>query len=695
MARGWHEVFMVIAYMLRLNRIITILAAVLLTNSVVANDSTDYTGQRDDFLAAERALKSGRLNDFHQLMETLETYPLYPYLLLEDMRRHLSKTPINEVEDFLNRYADSPLEKQLRHAWLESLARHDRWQDYLKFYQATNNTELQCQYKWALLKTGKAEQAYENIEHLWLVGYSQPRVCDRVFNAWYHSGGMTQGLVWNRIQLAMNKRKLILARYLTRFQTPENQKWSELWIKVHSRPSLILTRENFSADHPMRNAILVYGVKRLAQSNPLRAIKIWNTTLSHRYPFDDDDRADLERYFAMVLAVRGKPEALSWLAVIEPGVDDDQLREWRVRSALNQENWDAVLAWINQLNDDQLQSPRWQYWRARALETQGQQDLAEEMYFSLAQTRSYYGFWSADRVEAPYHLNASPLAVNQEDLSTIEAYPGILRAHELYLLDRIIDARREWYYATYTMGERQLRQAAKLAQNWGWHDRAILTIARTQYSDDLEMRFPLAHHEQILAQAKINNIDPAFAYAIIRQESAFTADARSHAGALGLMQVMPRTAQQLAKGLDIRINHTFDILDITKNLQFGMKYLRKTLNRYDNHPVLATAAYNAGPYRVNKWLPERGNISSDLWTETLPLAETRNYIQNIMAYTAIYERRMGKEPTPITERMPPINSANTTVTINNKQPSFQIKTHAGGNVHQSPVSASKQVSVVP
>jgi len=654
-------------YMLRLITIITVIATALLIHPVIANDSTDYADLRADFLAAQQALKSGRIDNFHQLMDTLQGYPLYPYLLLEDIQRRFSKIPATEVADFLTSYADTPLEKQLRYAWLESLAQHNRWEQYPEFYQPTNNTALQCLYKWALLQTGKAIQAYENIEHLWLVGHSQPRECDRIFNAWYRDGGMTQDLVWSRIQLAIERKKLILVRYLARFQTPENQQWTELWLKVHTKPSLILTREKFSSEHPLRNTVLIHGVKRLAQIDPQHAIKAWNTRLSHQYPFSISERASLERYLAIALAVRGKPEALSWLAVIEPEPEDYQLHEWRVRSALTQENWDAVLAWINQLEEEQQQSPRWQYWQARALEKTGQEELAEEIYFSLAQERSYYGFLSADRVEAPYHLKTNPLAYNRGDLSTIETLPGILRARELYLLDRIIDARREWYYATYDMSEHQLRQAAKVAQQWGWYDRAILTMARTQYSDDLELRFPLAHREQVLAQAELYNIDPALAFAIIRQESAFTADARSHAGALGLMQVMPGTAQQLAKSLDIQINHSFDILDITKNLQFGMKYLRKTLNRYDNHPVLATAAYNAGLYRVNKWLPEKGVIPSDLWTETFPVSETRHYIQNIMAYTAIYEQRMDRKPTPLTERMPPIGVSGATLSINDDQ----------------------------
>jgi len=650
----------------RLNIIIAVFAAVLLINPVLAKDSTDYTDQRADFLAAERALKLGKLSEFHQLMESLQSYPLYPYLRLEDISRRLSKISTQEITDFLTNNADSPLEKQLRRAWLESLAQHNRWEQYLEFYQPTNSTEQQCQYKWALLQAGKTREAYENIEYLWLVGHSQPRVCDRIFNAWYHDGEMTQDLVWERVQLAIEKKKLILTRYLTRFQTPENRKWTELWIKVHTKPSLILNRKIFSTGHPLRNTILIHGVKRLAQIDPQRAIKVWNNSLSHQYSFNDTERASLERYLAIALAVSGKPEALSWLAVIDPEPEDYQLHEWRIRSALSQENWDAVLAWINQLDDEQQQSPRWQYWQARALEKTGQLELAEEKYFSLAQERSYYGFLSADRVEAPYHLKTRPLTYDRDDLSIIETLPGILRARELYLLERTVDARREWYYATYAMSENQLRQAAKLAQQWGWYDRAILTMARTQYSDDLELRFPLAHHEQILVQAKKYDIDPALAFAIIRQESAFTVDARSHTGALGLMQVMPRTAQQLAKGLDIQINHTFDILDITKNLQFGMKYLRKSLNHYNNNPVLATAAYNAGFYRVNKWLPEKGVIPSDLWTETLPISETRNYIQNIMAYTAIYEQRMDREPTSLAERMPPINSPSATLSVNNK-----------------------------
>ncbi|HEY4731775.1 MAG TPA: lytic murein transglycosylase, partial [Gammaproteobacteria bacterium] len=264
--------------------IITVFAALILNNPAIASESADDVRMRADFLAAEQALRHGRMAQFHQLTSSLQAYPLYPYLLLEDIRRHLSKAQPAEVTDFLTAYADSPLEKELRHDWLAALVRHNRWEQYLEFYRATNNTELQCHYKWAQLKTGKVKEAYEDIEQLWLTGSSQPAACDRVFNAWRQDGGMTQEHIWDRIQLALDNRKLMLVRYLMRFQTPENQQWTELWLKVYTKPSLILTHDKFSGDHPARNAILIHGVKRLAHSDPLHASNIWNNTLSHRYP---------------------------------------------------------------------------------------------------------------------------------------------------------------------------------------------------------------------------------------------------------------------------------------------------------------------------------------------------------------------------------------------------------------------------
>ena len=204
------------------------------------------------------------------------------------------------------------------------------------------------------------------------------------------------------------------------------------------------------------------------------------------------------------------------------------------------------------------------------------------------------------------------------------------------------------------MAQWQLLGAARLAHEWGWHDRAITTMARTRQRDDLRLRFPLAHREQIEAAADANGIEPAFAFAIIRQESAFTPDARSPAGALGLMQVLPRTARQVAERMGLRFSRSRELLNVATNLRLGMAYLGQMLRRFNEHPLLAAAAYNAGQYRVDKWIRRDHIIPADIWLETLPVAETRNYVRNVLLFTAIYQQRLGQTPERLHKRMMPI-----------------------------------------
>jgi soluble lytic murein transglycosylase len=204
------------------------------------------------------------------------------------------------------------------------------------------------------------------------------------------------------------------------------------------------------------------------------------------------------------------------------------------------------------------------------------------------------------------------------------------------------------------MSDADLARAAKLAHRWGWHGRAILTVARTPHLDDLEMRFPLAYHDRVLEQAEARRLDPAWMYAIVRQESAFIADARSPAGALGLMQIMPGTGRKIARSLNKPLESRRQLLDADVSLEFGSTYLRILLDEMDEHPVLAAAAYNAGPHRVERWRPAEQNMSADLWIENVPYGETREYLRRVLAYTTIYEQRLGRDPVRLSERLAPI-----------------------------------------
>jgi soluble lytic murein transglycosylase len=231
----------------------------------------------------------------------------------------------------------------------------------------------------------------------------------------------------------------------------------------------------------------------------------------------------------------------------------------------------------------------------------------------------------------------------------------LLRARELYFLDRQVDARREWFQALRLLNTQQIKQAAVLASSWKWHDSAIKTVARTPHRSDYSLRFPMPFKRQVFNYADAKQLDPSVIYGVIRRESLFDPLAKSEVGALGLMQLMPSTARRVARSLGLKIPRQSDILEIDNNINFGTQYFRSVLNRFDNNVSLAAAAYNAGPRNVKNWLPRENDMPADLWVETVPFKETRNYVQAVLAYATVFDKSLGRD-TLISSRMGDIKS---------------------------------------
>jgi soluble lytic murein transglycosylase len=623
--------------------------------SVSAADPERLAEQRRAFQRAERALKQGDRPRFEQLLADLRDYPLYPYLIYADLQRRLPTASTGEVEAFLEDYADTPLAPRLRRAWLKAFYRQGRWSDVVRAYRPTTNSAMRCRYLHALYQSGKRDAALAQVEELWLVGYSQPPACDAIFDIWRQAGRLTPALAWARVRLAMRSGHPGLAGYVARFLPEDDRDLVVLWRRVRSAPASVLKSGVFPTDHPLVPEILAYGIQRLARRSPEQAARGWEK-LKDRYAFTDEQVAEVHRSVGLSLAARHKDEAMTWLASIDDRYADERVRETRVLSALKDWQWREAIGWMDRLEDKDRSDERWQYWRARSLEQLGEQGPATGIFAELAGRRSFYGFLAADRVDLSYRLNEAPLGLDETEIDTVSWIPGVRRARELHLLGRTVDARREWYHTTRQMDPEELAAAAVLAHRWGWHDRAILTVGRTGRLDDLALRFPLAFREPVMQQAQTQAIEPAWVFAVMRQESAFSADAQSPAGAMGLMQLMPHTARQVARRLNTRIKHQQQLFDADTNIRLGSAYLRRLLNELDEHEALATAAYNAGPHRVRSWLPESGAMPSDLWIEAVPFSETRNYVKRVFTYTAIYENRLGQDPKRLSGRLGPVPS---------------------------------------
>jgi len=297
---------------------------------------------------------------------------------------------------------------------------------------------------------------------------------------------------------------------------------------------------------------------------------------------------------------------------------------------------------------------QWQYWRARALEQLGRDDEALGAYRRAARERNFHGFLAADRLGQPYRIGHEPLSVPATLEERVADIPAIQRMRELVLLERFIEARREWSHMINDLSTEEQEAAARLFADWGWHDRAIFTVARARNWGDIDLRFPLAFTDLILDGARSQDIDPAWAMAIARQESAFLHDVRSSAGALGIMQIMPATGRSVAGAAGVQIRNDNDILNPANNTRLGTYYLRRNLDGFGGHSMLSTAAYNAGAHRVRSWLPEAGRIDPDIWAELIPFHETRDYVQRVFAYRIIYAVRLGLTPPSLSTLLFPV-----------------------------------------
>lgn len=629
-------------------------AAMLLTPAAHAQlFPNDIETMRDRYREAATALKHKRYQEYEQLLQSLEGYVLKGYVEYDYLKSRIARMPNERLHNFIKEYDYLPISDWLRTSWLHHLARAGDWETFLAEYKPQYaDSRLQCLRLQHLVKHSQDQAAVmSEVRESWLTGRRMPQQCDAVFKHWADAGHMSDDLVWARIKLAMESRRVSLARALARRYLPRSQYiWMQRWESVHWNPQRELSRISYKVETPVARMIVKHGVVRLAYRDPDAAMALWEH-LKHRFDFFGEDENYVLRMVGVLAAQNHSPMAVDWLSRVTAREDDANLRIWRVKAALRTAQWDKARAFLGGLNVEEQQETRWRYWRARILEETGEAEQARQLYLALTQERDYYGFLAADRLDREYAMRHRSVETSPEELSAMLSRKGVQAAHELYSIGETLAARRQWNWVTRRMNNRELEVAAVVARHWGWYDRAIYTVTKADHFDDLDLRFPVLYRDQVHANAERAGIDPSWIYGVMRQESAFVADARSPAGALGLMQLMPRTGRQVGRRLNMRIRNNSAILDIENNLLLGASYLKAVLDRNNGSEVLATASYNAGPHRVKRWLPEE-NMAADVWVETIPYDETRNYVKNVLSFTAVYDHRLGGEPKPLEKRMP-------------------------------------------
>ena len=591
-------------------------------------------------------LRAGRVSSASQIKEQLAGYPLQPYLDYHRLRMRIARLTPEQVNGFRRKHPDLPGAQRIYLQWLASLGANHKWRTLLEHYDSGSPTqpmdaELQCYRLRGLHQSGQRGQALDGVAPLWVVGNSQPRACDPIFQIW-QSARLTPDLAWQRLRLAIDANERTLARYLQRFFSGAHRVWAQSYYNVHIDPAAIARTSRFKTDTALSREVIAHGLQRLARRDPEAARDAW-AKYRNSHSFGAAERRTLTQRIEVALAQAG---LLERAAATLPETPTDIALGF-AQAYLKGRNWELLSGWIERLPDEERLQDSWQYWLARSLaETRSSSERAELALRSLAKKRTYYGFLAANRLGSEARLNAASGDQDEALGSRVRALPGIARALELFAVEDAVNAHREWQAILPRMTREEQAAAAYLAQRIGRPGLAIRTANQFGLSNHLSLRFPLEHESAFRQASHLTGLPLALLAAFARQESLFDPLARSPANARGVMQMLHGTARLAARRAALPAPSVEDLYDPAINIRLGSHHIAWLLSRYEGVLPFAAAAYNAGESRTDRWIKDAPGWPMDVWIEAIPFQETRNYVKNVLAFKQVYSRLLG-EPLPL------------------------------------------------
>ena len=602
---------------------------------IAAFHATAQTHQQ--YLKAEKHLNKNQLHSYQQTLATLDSHPLLPYLQAKKIRKQFYNTPIEQIDQFLTKHQGQPSARLLQRSWLWHLAGKKQWRLFLEYFHYTENLTLRCHRITALESTNRQDEAFKEGKELWLLGLSLPKACDKVIASWQRMGYITSDLIWQRLLQAQEKRQYKLVRFLKK-KLPSSLKHDALLVqRLWRRPNKIL--------HDDRAHSLGNKAKTLLLTRALKYYPDEFYSLQESKLFKGITPEQLKNLEQTALNASAKSSGSQtyplYLKAKQKGLFTSELEEGFLLGAVRSQNWPLYSHLYKISGGENKNKPRWQYWNARALQVLGSDQKLSDHFYSLASSeRGFYGFLASQKIGVSASMNHTPTHVQASTLKEIRTFPSVKRALAFLDIGRVSHARREWQYAFNHLDSNGRQALAVIAGRLEWADRPISTLAQQRSWHDLQLRFPLAHEPLFDNAARKSAISKNWIYGIARQESAFMPDALSPVGATGLMQLMPSTAKSVSRHQRIKYSKK-RLLEPAYNIRLGSLYLKELLHKYKGNRVLATAAYNAGPGNVKKWL-KRFNGPLDIWIERIPFAETKKYVQRVLTYSTIYSYRLGK-----------------------------------------------------
>lgn len=607
----------------------------------------------DLFLAARDAARAGDRVRLERLVGELQGHELASYVEYWRLQPELKNDiDASTIRSFLVRNEGSYIAEKMRGDWLKQLGKQQQWDLFDAEYPALvqPDQELSC-YALQSRRVRGDTRMLDDAMPLWLNLIEPPESCYPVLEALILEKRVLADGVWARIRRQVEAGRLAGARYsmnyLPQSQTPD----AKTAQAVTDSPMQWLVKTSLSNSR-MHRELAALAVGRIARSDPRMAAE----QLEKIEPrLQAGEKGWAWSQIGWQAAQKHMVEALDWFRKAGDVPMSDEVAQWKVRAALRAQDWGSVRSTIEKMPAALAEQPTWTYWLGRAYRAGGRTDEANALFAKVAGQPNFYGNLADD--ELGRAITPPPKAVppTPEEMSRIESGTTVQRALALFRVNMRTEGVREWNWGLRGMTDRELLAASSVAHRAGIYDRAIAAADRTREEHDYSLRYLSPYSEQVRPAAREQSLDDAWVYGLMRQESRFVTNARSSAGASGLMQLMPATARWVANKIGLKNFRPGQVNDTETNVLLGTSYMRMVMESLDNHPVLASAAYNAGPGRARRWQADRP-LEGAVYAETIPFNETRDYVKKVMSNAVYYSALFNGQPQSIKNRLGMIGS---------------------------------------
>ncbi len=650
---------------MQLTQILTSLGASVLIFSFMntANGQIVTQNKSDDvILEMNQAFKKNDKSQLSRLLPKAKGHALEPWAAYWELRVRLDQASTAEIQEFLTTYAGTYAEDRLRNDWLLQLGRQRDWaliaQEYPRF-RMNDDREVRCYALGTDAQLSKPETPAE-LKKLWYALRESDDGCTTVAEKLHDAKKLESLDIWRKARLAMDNNRPRTAQAALNIESAELGKQA---ILIHADPQKYLDKR-IVAFTRKRKELSVLALIRIANTDPDKAAQLlekkWGLMLTkeeHNWTWG---------VIGKQAAQKLQDNAHQYFSKVSRNQDlNDDLLAWKARAALRQGDWKAVATTLDAM-EDAKNDATWIYWKARAqlstATTDAQRTEATAALKSIAGVKGFYEQLALEELGQAISVPVKPAPLTAQEKAAAQQNAGLQRALYALSLGLRPEGNREWNYSTNLhtpggMSERELLAAADLACSKQVWDRCINTSDRTKTQIDFDQRFPMPLKDTVLRKAKEVQLDPAYVYGLIRQESRFIMDAKSVVGASGLMQVMPATAKWTAKKIGLTNFQVNQLNEHETNVAIGTGYLKLVLDDFDGSMPLAAAAYNAGPSRSRAW--RKGPVlEAAIWAENIPFTETRDYVKKVLSNTTNYAAIITGQPQSLKARLGTVGPRN-------------------------------------